>query len=361
LLRRLVCVLIEGGIVTDLYLTGGEQRNNSLIPAAEWHAAKKAVVLQLDADTGKVTDQLEYLTPPHACSPDNPAITFKAATLCGKMLYACTSTEVIVFELPGFRRVGYVSLPCFNDLHHVLPTPNGTLIVVVTGLDMVVEISLEGEVLREWSAIGEDPWARFSREIDYRKVTTTKPHRSHPNFAFLLGDDIWTTRCQHKDAVCLTSPDRRIDIAVSFPHDGHIFRDWIYFTTVDGHIVIANSHSLKVEWVIDLNTIDKPEGCVLGWCRGLLPVTETLVWVGFTLIRPTKFVEMVDWLKGLHPGSKPTRIALYDLSARRCVREVALSPYGMDLVFSIVAAPTIGETEPVLAGTGVASSTEQTR
>ena len=42
-----------------------------------------------------------------------------------------------MFELPGFRRLTYISLPCFY-LHHVLPTPSGILIVVVTGLDMVV-------------------------------------------------------------------------------------------------------------------------------------------------------------------------------------------------------------------------------
>jgi hypothetical protein len=343
--------------MSDLYLTGGEQRTGLFLPAAEWQSTKKAVVLRVDTDTGKVTDRLEYLTPCEACPEDNPDITFKAATVYGNRLYACTCTEVIAFELPGFLRVGYVSLPCFNDLHHVLPTPNGTLIVVVTGLDMVIEISPEGDILREWSVIGEDTWARFSHKIDYRKVPTTKPHRAHPNFAFLLGDDIWTTRCDHKDAVCLTSPGKRIDIAVSFPHDGHVFRDWIYFTTVDGHIVIANSYSLKVERVFHLNTIDNPEDHVLGWCRGLLPVTETLVWVGFTRLRDTKFVEKLRWLKSSRLKSKPTHIALYDVSAGRCLQEIDLGTHGMDLIFSIIASPTV-EVDSLLGRTGVGTCAE---
>jgi len=91
--------------------------------------------------------------------------------------------------------------------------------VVVTGLDMVIEVAPDGEVLREWSVVGEDTWSRFSREVDYRKVPTTRPRRAHPIFAFLLGNDIWATRCNLKDAVCLTKPGKRIDIAGSYAHE----------------------------------------------------------------------------------------------------------------------------------------------
>jgi hypothetical protein len=360
-LNHLASIVITGGLsVPDIYLTGGQQRTGVFLPTVEWHSAKKAAVLRLETDTPKVIGRLEYLTPKEACPDEDPGITFKAGHLSEDKLYVCTSTEVITFDLPGFRQIGYVSLPCFNDLHHVLPTPTGTLIVVVTGLDMVVELSPEGEILREWSVTGENTWIRFSREIDYRKVPTTKPHKSHPNFVFLIGDEIWTTRMQHKDAVCLTSPGERIDISVSFPHDGHVVNDRIYFTTVDGHVVIANAQSLKVEDVIDLNSIDNPEGRVLGWCRGLLPVTETLVWVGFTRVRPTKFGEVVEWVKGSE-CSKPTRIALYDFPARRCLREIELAGHGMDLVFSIIAASPVGETETLLARDHLGSAVEQVR
>lgn len=333
----------------DLYLTGGEQREG-LLPREEWHSTKKALVLRIDGDTGEVIDRREYLTPAGACAEDDPGITFKSGTICGNWLYVCTTTEVVVFELPEFRQIGYVSLPCFNDLHHVLPTPGGTLIVVVTGLDMVVEVTPEGEILREWSVTGEDTWIRFSREIDYRKLATTKPHRCHPNFAFFVEDSLWITRCDNRDAICLSRPGKRIDISVSFPHDGHIFSGNIWFTTVDGHIVLADPRSLKVNRVIDLNTIDNPEGGALGWCRGLLPITETLVWVGFTRLRDTKFVEKLRWIKGSNAGTKPTHIALYDLDARSCLCEIDLRHHGMDMVFSILStvAVSAGSRSPQL-------------
>jgi hypothetical protein len=87
-----------------------------------------------------------------------PAILFKSVFLSDDKLFTCTSTEVLVYQLPGFQLLHYISLPCFNDLHHVYPTREGTLLVAVTGLDMVVEVGTAGEVIREWNVLGEDPW-----------------------------------------------------------------------------------------------------------------------------------------------------------------------------------------------------------
>ena len=74
------------------------------------------------------------------------------------------------------------------------PGADGTVLVADTGLDLVVEVSLQGEVLREWSVLEDDTWQRFSRAIDYRKVPETKPHKSHPNHVFRLGDEITKSR-----------------------------------------------------------------------------------------------------------------------------------------------------------------------
>ena len=41
------------------------------------------------------------------------------------VLYATTQTEVILFELPWLRQLQHISLPFFNDVHHVRPTPAG--------------------------------------------------------------------------------------------------------------------------------------------------------------------------------------------------------------------------------------------
>jgi hypothetical protein len=110
--------------------------------------------------------------------------------------------------------------------------------------------------------------------------------------------------------------------------------------------------------VFDLNTIDNPENRVLGFCRALLPATETLAWVGFTRLRPTRFREKLDWLRSSKLDCKPTRIALYDLSASRCLREIELAAHGMDLIFSIVASPGISQADPLLAHAGASTCAE---
>jgi hypothetical protein len=327
--------------MSGLYVSGGRQRNTMFRKLEEWQAYEQALLIELDPATNQSRARVEYVSPPEVCAEELPSILFKSASIRGNKLYICTSTEVLVYELPGFRLLHYVSLPCFNDLHHVCPTQRGTLLVAVTGLDMVVEITTAGTLLREWSVLGGDPWARFSRETDYRRVASTKPHQSHPNHVFELDGEIWVTRLNQRDAICLSKPGARIDIAIQRPHDGYIFGDRIYFTTVDGHVAIANCKSLKIEETIDLNQMGNQSGHVLGWCRGVLPIDERWLWMGFTRVRPTKFVENVAWVKhgGMH-RHKASHLALYDLQRKRCEQEIELEPHGLGVVFSLLQVPS---------------------
>jgi hypothetical protein len=83
-------------------------------------------------------------------------------------------------------------------------------------------------------------------------------------------------------------------------------------------------------------------GQVLGWCRGVLPVNEQYVWVGFTRVRPTKFVENVSWIKnGGTSRHKPSHLALYDLKRGSCEQEVELEPHGLGVVFSLLPVPGV--------------------
>ena len=206
--------------MSSLYLLGGRQRKLLFKNAVEQRLYEAALILRVDTSLETAFLEVEYKSPPEARASDESSHVFKSATLAGNTLYTCTSTEVLLFEVPGFRRIGYVSLPCFNDLHHVTPTHDGHILVANTGLDMVVKFTLEGQILAEWNVLGGDPWSRFSRNVDYRKVDSTKPHQSHPNGVFQLGEEVWVTRLSQKDAICLTSPGRRIDIEVQRPHDG---------------------------------------------------------------------------------------------------------------------------------------------
>ena len=325
--------------LNSFYVVGGRLRSTMFRKLEEWQACEQALLIELDPSTNQSKVRVEYVSPPELCPKDSPTVQFKSATLEGNKLYACTSTEVLIYDLPDFKLARSISLPLFNDLHHVYPSERGTILVVVTGLDMVVEVSVAGELLREWSVIGESLWARFSRLTDYRLVPTTKPHRSHPNHVFEINGDVFVTRFQQRDAICLTRPGLRVDIGVQSPHDGYIAGDKIYFTTVDGHVVIANKETLEVEQTIDLNTMSGQSGQILGWCRGLLPIDERWLWVGFTRVRPTRFIENVAWMKHGASRHKSTHIALYDLKLRKCECEIELEPHGIGVVFSLLPVP----------------------
>ncbi|MCL4524468.1 MAG: hypothetical protein M1453_14840 [Acidobacteria bacterium] len=319
-----------------LYVTGGKQKPRLLKSEEEWNLYERALILRLDTQAKSSEVCVDYVSPPEAQPDDFSSVLFKAGTLGGKRLWVTTSTEVMIYDVPNFQPAGRVSLPCFHDVHHVMPTPEGNLLIANTGLDMVVEVAPDGNTLREWDVLGEPLWTRFSREVDYRKVFSTKPHKSHPNFVFFLEGEPWVTRFKQKDAICLTQPARRIAIDVEKPHDGAQFGERIYFTTVDGRVVIVNKCSLQVEQVVDLNKIDGGEGQVLGWCRGIHVVDERRVWVGFTRIRHTKFKENVLWVKhAFRDVDRPTHITLYDLAEKEALNEINLEEFSVNIIFGI--------------------------
>jgi hypothetical protein len=323
--------------MTSLYVLGARQRDLLFRRENEWDLYEAGLILQLDTESGAVRTCVEYKTPPDARAGEYSSTVFKSGTLVDNLLYTCTSTEVLVFELPDFKKVGYVSLPCFNDVHHVAPASDGAWLAAVTGLDMVVKFTSQGEFLAGWNVLPEPLWSRFSPATDYRKVASTKPHKSHPNFVFELDGEVWATRFRQRDAICLNDSRKRIDIAVQNPHDGLVCGERIYFTSVDGRVVIANRRNLQVEKVIDLKQING-QHFLLGWCRGLLPLNERKMWVGFTRIRKTRFRENVLWVRSVFREGmreKPTHIALYDLVEMRCIQEFDLEPYGLNIVFSI--------------------------
>lgn len=323
--------------MSSLYLLGGKQRDLRFVGAEEWDLYESALILKLDVATGDVRTCVEYKSPGDARPHEHSACLFKSGSLVGDVLYACTNTEILVFRLPAFEQLNYITLPCFNDLHHVTPCRDGSLLVVSTGLDLVARITPEGALLEQWDVLGGPAWQRFSREIDYRKVATTKPHQSHPNFAFQLHGDIWVTRLQQRDAVCLTSPGKRINIAVEQPHDGLVSGKRVYFTLVDGRLALANADTLTIEKVIDLKTMSDPNA-LLGWCRGVLPADDDKLWVGFTRVRKTRFQDNVLWVKRVFKEGmieKPTHISLYDIGTNQCLREFDLEPHGMNIIYSI--------------------------
>ena len=67
---------------------------------------------------------MEYTSRPGTYGPSD-AVLFKSASVVGDRMYCTTQTEVLVLALPDFTEIAYISLPIFNDVHHVVPTEVG--------------------------------------------------------------------------------------------------------------------------------------------------------------------------------------------------------------------------------------------
>lgn len=325
-----------------LYVVGGRQRGlRPLAAATDWYEYEAGIIVEVDTATGDGDLVVEYVSPSDVLPAEGGTILFKSGALNADNLYVPTQTEVLVYRVPDFSLLHHISIPQFNDLHHVLPTASNTLLVAATGLDMVLEIDLAGAIRREWDVTGRGLWYRFSPTVDYRKVQTTKPHASHPNYLFRLGDEIWATRFEQRDAISLATPNRRIDIGLQRVHDGVVHSGRVYFTTVDGHLVIVDADSLETVRVIDF-TKSHPPQTLLGWTRGLY-LTGNRVWVGFSRIRPTKFRENVGWIAHGFRRDFGTHIGLYDLDSGECLQQINVEPLGLSAIFGIFPAPAPAE------------------
>lgn len=320
-----------------LLITGGAQRPDAA-KLGEGRRYHSAYLVEIDFDTGMAKEILS-ITKGNENYPDEiPNITFTCCTLEGDRLYLCSESEVFVYRYPELELIISASYGFFQNCHHVAPIAD-YVAVVSTGLDLIAFLDRETlQPVRLVNSLGKDPWHRFSSEVDYRKVHSTKPHESHPNFVFMLDGEPWATRFNQKDAVCLSDMSQRIDIGLERVHDGHVVGNFVYFTTVDGKIVCVDKASKDIKEVIDLNEIGD-EDVPLGWCRGLL-IEGDIAYVGFTRIRQTAVKENVKWLLS-HVGRKnnlPSRIAKYDLVKRCKLGEVELPRGVIDAVYSVVRA-----------------------
>ena len=322
-----------------LYVIGGRQREERGLSGEDrrpgWYGYATGVILRVDP-TGEVSAVKEFTSRPGTCAQGDPVL-FKCASRSGDRLYCCTQTEVVVFSLPDFGELAYVSLPRFNDVHHVLPTAAGTMLVAISGLEMVVEIDEQGNVLGEWNVLGGGAWDDFDPTVDYRLGVNTKPHRAHPNHLFELQGRPWVTRFECKDAVPVFGPPDRIEAGHERVHDGVVRDDSVFFTTVDGTIARCD---VTLRRPVESHALRRHSGRdeVLGWCRGLYFEDEHNCWVGFSRIRPTKLRETVSWIRQRGTAQAPTRIARYATDGWTVVEEIDLEPHGLNAVFSIVAA-----------------------
>lgn len=320
---------------TDLVVVGGRQRAPSGLRdlGDGWYGYDGGTVLRVTGDD--VSTAATYRSAPGTHGPDDPVLLKSASVRPGR-LHLCTQTEILDMVLPDLAVERHLSLPFFNDVHHVVPTERGTRLVAVSGIEAVVEVADDGTVVEAWHTLGGDPWAHIGGERDLRIGADLKPHASHPNHVFLVGNERWATRFEQRDAVSLDDPTRRIDVARERIHDGFVHDGRIHFTTVDGHVAVADAESLEI---VGMHALDDGLGAdeSLGWCRGLW-VGDDHAWVGFSRIRFTKVRARLSFLR-TGTRSRPTRVARYSLPDWRLEAEIDLEPAGCNAVFTVAPWP----------------------
>ncbi|MEM7321497.1 MAG: hypothetical protein AAF531_00305 [Actinomycetota bacterium] len=330
-----------------LHVLGGKQRNPAGMREldTQWYGYGNGVAIELT--DGSPAPAHEWHSRPGTYGPDDP-ILFKSAQLVGDLLYACSQTEAMIFRYPDFELLHHISHPLFNDVHHAVPGPMldaasstgqagsvpDTVCVAVSGQDAVMEVSLDGELVGLWRVDGRDHTGLIDQTRDYRINTKLKPHASHPNYLFRMPDGkLWVNRFETRDAVQVGDVSRRIGIERERCHDGVVLDGLVHFTTVDGHVVAADTETLEV--VREQPLSGKRDDGLLGWCRGLTFIGDHAV-VGFSRIRHTKVRGALSWVRTGFTHAEPTRIAVYDRRTWALVDEVDLEPAGCNAVFSII-------------------------
>lgn len=323
------------------FLVGGKQRDDVANYSDEFRY-EEAIVLEVDIENHQVEKKIGYKTPLKYKAAEDSSVVFKASHIDNdnNLLFLCTQTEVLIYSIPDFWLKHHITHPHFNDVHHVRPTKNGNIYVVSTGLDLLMEVNISSEAVNYWDALGRKLWIKHNPKKDYRKVASTKPHESHPNFVFTVNDELWLTRFEQRDAINLNTK-KTIDIPTEKPHDGHLVNGKVYFTTVNGFIVIADPKSYKVIERINLNRIYRSMKISLGWCRGLYIMDEEYALVAFSKMRKTKYRNNVNWLKAFKKNmsrivSEKTRIAIINLKKSEVIDEIHVEDYEMNSIFSIL-------------------------
>lgn len=328
-----------------MYVVGCIAGESALLKSVVYKHREKvmATIDEVDFDKKSIEEVLR-VTPDLSVRTEEKGkdIRFTAASIVGERFYVGTPTQVYVYSYPDFELIQKIDSPYFNDVHHVTEI-QGFIYVVSTGLDAVLKFTLEGDFVEIISVVMDNIWDKFDQDTDYRKIPSTKPHDAHPNYIFEFDGIIYVTRFKQKDAIALYPDDNgnkaSLAIEVGTPHDGIVVGDKVYFTNVDGKVVAFEKGNAKPT-VYDLNKWDN-RGMPLGWCRGL-HIEGDIAYVGFSIIRPTKFEENLLWMKGKMKGNAykkqlPSRIAKYNLKEGQLIDEYILPDGYTGVVFSLLA------------------------
>jgi len=319
------------------FIVTGAKRNDSEFSMENLAGSYQSTIYEIDFDNESIVKKYVEESPDWNIYPEEYSFSFRGCTLAGDVFYTCNHSEILKIDKKSFNVIDRISSTVFNDLHHV-DLINGKIAFASTGIDHI-GFWEDGEVELH-SVLPEGEGRVLDKEVDYRKIST-KPHMSHPNYIFEIDGKTWITRFQQKDAICLEEPDKRMDIGFERPHDGLVVDGKVYFTTVNGSIVIFDAETQEKLEVHDLQSLySQPK---IGWCRGI-EVVGDYAYVGLSRVRKTRSLEnlgfiadgwnaMIDSVKKIPPA----RIVKYDLKRRKIIKEMNFKNSQLSVLFSIKA------------------------
>jgi hypothetical protein len=323
--------------VTKLLISGARERSNGF-KLGDGKYYEKAVLLQLDLSSGEFVEVLSKTEGGPHYPQKHPNLQFTSGCIDNDILWLPTDTEIYKYQLPDFRQVGLISHPHFQNLHSVHKFGE-TLVATSTGLDCVILMNADsGEIIDILNAEGKPPWHRFSQQIDYRLVHSTRPHHCHPNFVFPLDGSLWVTRCTQEDAVDLYNTDNRINISMDDEiavHDGVLWRDKIAFTRVDSMIALFDVDTKQ--FLRNISPFASRETTPRGWCRGLF-IDEDILYFGISKVRETRIKDRLKYMVGIDREFDHTtgaQIAAYDVSSDK-IRTYSPAADLIDAVYGIL-------------------------
>lgn len=334
-----------------ILITGGVLRPNGFeLGEGKYYGCAK--LLRLDTVSGAIEELLRFDDGGENYPDEYPNLEFTVGDVEENGLWLPTDTEIRLYDYPRLRLCKVFSHPCFHNVHSVV-AHGDELYVTSTGLDLVVILDKgDGSIKELINVEGKPVWHRFSPDVDYRKVHSTRPHDCHPNFVFFLGEDEpWVTRCTQEDAVSIRDMRRRIDVSgirrsVSV-HDGHIYQDKIYFTHVNGALAIYDKNTLALADLLDLTKLHGFGG-MRGWCRGLL-FDGGICYVAFSRLRKTRRLEKIAWVKkqlGVSEALDQASILAIDLAERRILADYRIPAGMIDAIYSLLPEPAMTDVRP---------------
>ena len=197
--------------------------------------------------------------PGHEIMADFPVSGASGFTVRGRFIYACSWIDHCVHVIRGGQRVDCLSHRWFNHLHSVEATHWNTLLIPSAGSDLLVEVSMSGEVVYKWFA-PDHGYQRnsngaevvFDESADYRQLPRSTAERAtHMTCALPAGEDRILATLFHQGE--LIAIDRNHGAAsvilegLSRPHGIHRRAGGFLLSDTLGHRILLLDESLHLE------------------------------------------------------------------------------------------------------------------